>query len=113
MVFPSLATQHKICHPFGVPLMDVCLAGVPCFALHRLPVFFHAFGIFLFEMQTALMSKIPTKTCRGKVMKEKLNYVKDDSSLFILYSSFCESLACAPPNISFDRAKDHVSPPQT
>ncbi|MBO7660472.1 MAG: hypothetical protein J6S65_02920 [Bacteroidaceae bacterium] len=22
------------------------LAGVPCFALHRLPMFFHAFGIF-------------------------------------------------------------------
>ena len=55
MAFPSLATQHKICHPFGVPLMDVCLAGVPCFALHRLPVFFHAFDIILFEMQTALM----------------------------------------------------------
>ena len=89
--FPSIATRHKICHPFGVPLMDVCLAGVPCFALHRLPVFFHAFGIILFEMPTALMSKIPTKTCRGKVVKEKLNYVKDDSSLFILHSSFCES----------------------
>ena len=40
-VFPSVATRHKICHPFGVPLMNVCLA-----------VFFHAFGIFLFEMQT-------------------------------------------------------------
>jgi hypothetical protein len=64
-------------------------------------------------MQTALMSKIPTKTCRGKVMKEKLKTVKVDSSLFILYSSFCESLAFAPPNISFDRAKDHVSSPQT
>ena len=51
----SLATQHKICHPFGVPLMDVCLAGVPCFALHRLPVFFHAFGIILFEMQMELI----------------------------------------------------------
>ena len=93
--------------------MDVCLAGVPCLALHRLPVFFHAFGIFLFEMQTALMSKIPTKTCRGKVMKEKLKTVKVDSSLFILYSSFCESLAFAPPNISFDRAKDHVSSHET
>ena len=53
--FPSIATRHKICHPFGVPLMDVCLAGVPCFALHRLPVFFHAFGIILFEMQTELI----------------------------------------------------------
>jgi hypothetical protein len=53
--FHSIATQHKICYPFGVPLMDVCLAGVPCFALHRLPVFFHAFGIIIFEMQTKLM----------------------------------------------------------
>jgi hypothetical protein len=35
--------------------MDVCLAGVPCFALHRLPAFFHAFGIILFEMQTELL----------------------------------------------------------
>jgi hypothetical protein len=46
-------------------------------------------------------------------MKEKLNYVKDDSSFFILHSSFCESIAFAPPNISFDRAKGHVSSPQT
>ena len=37
------------------------------------------------------LSKTLTKTCRGKVMKEKLNCVKDDSSFFILYSSFCES----------------------
>ena len=111
--FPSLATRHKICHPFGVPLMDVCLAGVPCFALHRLPVFFHAFGIILFKMPTALMSKIPTKTCRGKVMKEKLNCVKTTSSLFIHHSSFRESLAFTAPNISFDRTKGHVSPHQT
>ncbi len=60
----SIATQHKICHPFGVPLMDVCLAGVPRFALHRLPVFFHAFGIILFEMQTEL--KNPDKNLSGK-----------------------------------------------
>ena len=100
--FPSIAARHKICHPFGVPLMDVCLA-----------VFFHAFDIILFEMPTALMSKIPTKTCRGKVMKEKLNCVKTDSSLFILHSSFCESLAFAPPNISFDRPKHHVSSHET
>jgi hypothetical protein len=46
-------------------------------------------------------------------MKEKLNYVKDDSSFFILHSSFCESIAFTPPNISFDRAKGHVSSPQT
>ena len=37
------------------------------------------------------LSKNLTKTCRGKVMKEKLNFVKDDSSFFILHSSFCES----------------------
>ena len=59
------------------------------------------------------MSIIFTKTCRGKVMKEKLNYVKTDSSFFILHSSFCESIAFAPLNISFDRAKGHVSSPQT
>ena len=111
--FPSIAARHKICHPFGVPLMDVCLAGVPCFALHRLPVFFHAFGIILFEMQTELTWKIPTKTCRGKCMKEKLNCVKTTSSLFIHHSSFRESLAFTAPNISFDRAKGHVSSPQT
>jgi hypothetical protein len=61
----------------------------------------------------ALLSIMLTKSCQGKVMKEKLNCVKTDSSLFILHSSFCESLAFVPPNISFDRAKDHVSPPQT
>jgi len=33
--------------PFGVPLLAVCSAGVSCFALHHLPVFFHAFGIFI------------------------------------------------------------------
>ena len=37
------------------------------------------------------LSKTLTKTCRGKVMKEKLNCVKHDSSFFILHSSFCES----------------------
>ena len=36
------------------------------------------------------LSKTLTKTCRGKVMKEKLKSVKTDSSLFILYSSFYE-----------------------
>jgi hypothetical protein len=46
-------------------------------------------------------------------MKEKLKTVKVDSSLFIHHSSFCESIAFAPPNISFDRAKGHVSSPQT
>jgi len=49
-----------------------------------------------------------TKTCRGKVMKEKLKSVKVDSSFFILHSSFCESLALALRNLSFDRAKGYV-----
>ena len=31
-----------------------------------------------------------TKTCRGKVMKEKLKSVKTGFSLFIFHSSFCE-----------------------
>ena len=50
-----------------------------------------------------------TKTCRGKAMKEMLNCVKHDSSLFILLSSFRESLAFTPRKVSFHRAKDHVS----
>ena len=40
---------------------------------------------------SALLSIILTKTCQGKVMKEKLKSVKTDSSLFIHHSSFCES----------------------
>ena len=56
---------------------------------------------------------ILTKTCRGKVMKEKLKNVKVDSSFFTLHSSFCESSALAPRKVSFDCAKDHVSSPQT
>ena len=59
------------------------------------------------------LSKNLTKTCRGKVMKEMLNCVKHDSSFFIHHSSFCENIAFAPPNLSFERTKDHVSPPQT
>jgi len=46
-------------------------------------------------------------------MKEKLKSVKADSSLFIHHSSFCESYAFTPPNISFDRTKDHVSSHET
>ena len=49
-----------------------------------------------------------TKTCRGKVVKEKLKSVKTDFSLFILYSSFCESLAFSPRELSFDCAKAYV-----
>ena len=59
------------------------------------------------------LPNILTKTCRGKVMKEKLKSVKTDSSLSILHSSFCESLGFSPPYLTFDRAKDHVSSPQT
>jgi hypothetical protein len=46
-------------------------------------------------------------------MKERLKSVKHDSSFIILHSSFCESLAFAPPNLSFDRAKGYVSSLQT
>ena len=59
------------------------------------------------------LSKTLTKTCRGKVMKEMLNCVKHDSSLFILHPSFSQRLAFAVRNLSVDRAKGHVSPPQT
>ena len=59
------------------------------------------------------LSKILTKTCRGKVVKEKLKSVKVDSSLFILHSSFCESLGFSPPYLTFDRAKAYVSCDET
>ena len=68
---------------------------------------------FLFEMPTALMSKIPTKACRGKVMKEKLKSVKTGLSLFIHNSSFSESLGFSLPYLTFDCAKGYVSSPQT
>jgi len=55
------------------------------------------------------MSKNLTKVCRGKVMKEKLKCVKTASPLFILHSSFCESLALALRKVRFDRAKGYVS----
>ena len=70
-------------------------------------------AFFVFEMPTALMSKIPTKTCRGKVMKEKLKSVKTGLSLFIHNSSFSESLGFSLPYLTFDRAKGNVSSPQT
>ena len=56
---------------------------------------------------------ILTKTCREKVMKEKLNCVKNGFSLFILHSSFCESLGFSPSYLSFDRAKGYVSSHET
>jgi hypothetical protein len=46
-------------------------------------------------------------------MKEKLKTVKVDSSLFIHHSSFSHRLAFTPRKLSFDRAKGHVSSPQT
>ena len=59
------------------------------------------------------LSKILTKTCRGKVMKEKLKTVKVDSSLFILHSSFSHRLAFALRKIRVDRAKGYVWSPET
>ena len=59
------------------------------------------------------LSNILTKVCQGKVMKEKLKSVKVDSSLFILHSSFCESIAFTLRKLSFDRAKGHVSCDET
>jgi len=49
------------------------------------------------------LRNILTKTCRGKVMKEKLNCVKTGFSLFILHSSFCERPAFTARKVSFDR----------
>jgi len=54
-----------------------------------------------------------TKTCQGKVMKEKLKSVKTASSLFIHHSSFCESIAFAARKVSFGAVKAYVSSPQT
>ena len=55
-----------------------------------------------------ILSKIPTKTCRGKVMKEKLKSVKTVSSPFIHHSSFCESLGFSPSYLTFGVAKGKV-----
>jgi len=46
-------------------------------------------------------------------MKEKLNCVKQDSSFFILHSSFRESIAFAARKVSFGAVKAYVSSPQT
>ena len=59
------------------------------------------------------LSNILTKTCRGKVMKEKLKCVKTGFSLFILHSSFSERPAFTARKVRFDRAKDHVSCDET
>jgi len=52
---------------------------------------------------------ILTKTCRGKVMKEKLKSVKTGFSPFIHHSSFSHRLGFAARKVSFDRAKGYVS----
>ena len=54
-----------------------------------------------------------TKTCRGKVMKEKLNYVKTKNYFLLPNSSFRHRLGFALQNLRVDRAKGYVSPPQT
>jgi hypothetical protein len=59
------------------------------------------------------MSKNLTKSCREKVMKEKLKTVKTASPLFILHSSFSHRLGFTPRKVRFDRAKGYVSSPQT
>ena len=87
--FPSLATRHKICHPFGVPLIDVCLAGVPCFALHRLPVFFHAFWHYFIWNANGIDMKNPDKSLSGKSDEREVKMCKTwffthHSSFFIL-----------------------------
>jgi hypothetical protein len=58
-------------------------------------------------------SKKLTKVCRGKVMKEKLKCVKTKNYFLLPKSSFRHRLGFAVRKLSFDRAKDHVSSPQT
>ena len=60
-----------------------------------------------------LLSNILTKTCRGKVVKEKLKFVKTGISLFILHSSSSHSLGFSPSYLTFDRAKGYVSCDET
>ena len=76
-----------------------------------------AYGISPFWKTTW---KNPTKTCRGKVMKEKLKSVKTTfhPSLFILHfiifhSFFSHRLGFAAWKVSFHRPKGYVSPPET
>ena len=59
------------------------------------------------------LRNILTKTCRGKVMKEKLKCVKTGFSLFIIHSSFCERPAFTARKVSFDRTKGYVSSHET
>jgi len=59
------------------------------------------------------LSKTLTKTCRGKVMKEKLKSVKTKNYFLLPNSSFRHCLSFAMRKISVDRPKGHVSSPQT
>jgi hypothetical protein len=59
------------------------------------------------------LPNILTKTCRGKVMKEKLKSVKTKNYFLLPNSSFRHCLSFAMRKISVDRAKHHVSSPQT
>jgi hypothetical protein len=60
------------------------------------------------KIPAVFMPIILTKTCRGKVMKEKLNCVKTESLHFIHHSSFCESLGFSPSYLTFGVAKGKV-----
>ena len=70
-------------------------------------------GLLLILSCTILMSKIPTKTCRGKVMKEKLKCVKTKNYFLLPNSYFRHRLGFALQNLRVDRAKGYVSSPQT
>ena len=59
------------------------------------------------------LSKILTKTCRGKVMKEKLKSVKTKNYFLLPNSSFRHRLGFALQNLRVDRAKGHVSSHET
>jgi Cu2+-containing amine oxidase len=54
-----------------------------------------------------------TKTCQGKVVKEKLKSVKTKDYFLLPNSYFRHRLGFAAQNLRVDRAKDHVSSPQT
>ena len=60
-----------------------------------------------------MLSIILTKTCQGKVMKEKLNYVKTKDYFLLPNSYFRHRLGFAAQNLRVDCAKGHVSSPQT
>ena len=59
------------------------------------------------------LSKILTKTCRGKVMKEKLKTVKVILHFARAKLSHCETLALTAPKTMFHRTKHHLSHDET